>query len=312
MKRLLIILGIVLALLMAFAFIAKKQGWIGGENLTKVAINQIEEQEIIGIVSASGKIHPQTEVKISPDVPGEIVELYVEEGDSVKVGDIILRLKPDDYRTAINRSISVLNSQKANSATAQAGVSQSQARLTQAEANRNNAQKEFERSQNLYTDELISQKELSASELAYQSSQADVSAAQKALESSRAGLKASEYNVAGVATDVKQARDSYNKTVVRAPMAGVVASLNVEKGERVVGTSQMQGTEMLSIANLSNMECRIEVSENDIVKVNIGDSAIVEVDAYYGEKFKGLVTQISNSRKRCGTGSIGGRSSNQF
>jgi len=170
-----------------------------------------------------------------------------------------------------------------------------EARLAQARAQADNYQAEYTRAQKLFNEQLISQKDLATQELAYKSAQADVRTAQESLNSSKQGVKASEYAAKSVATDVKMARDSYNKTVLRAPMSGIISQLNVEKGERVVGTSQMQGTEMLRIANLSNMECRIEVSENEIVKVNIGDSCDIEVDAYYGDKFKGIVTQISNS-----------------
>ncbi len=299
MKKLLIILGIIAAVLIVGLVLAKSQGWIGQEKLTKVAAEQAKEREVLGMVSATGKIYPETEVKISPDVPGEIIELYVEEGDSVKQGQLLLKIKADDYQNMIDRNISTLNNTKAGVEQARANVSQAQARASQAEARVNNAKADLSRSQDLYDNELISKKELEAADLAYKSAQSDYQAAQQSVKSAQQGVKASEYTVRGVATDVRTARENYSKTLLRAPMTGVVSALNVEKGERVVGTSQMQGTELLRIANLKNMECRIEVSENDIVRVNIGDSCNIRVEAYRDKVFKGIVTQIANS---AGTG----------
>ncbi len=309
MKKLLIILGILVFLLLAAAVFAKKSGVIGGDNLTKVAVEEAQNREVIGLVSATGKIYPASEVNISPDVPGEIVELYVEEGDSVVKGQILAKIDAEDYVTAIDRSISTLNNTKANMEQADASISQSKAaleqskaRVIQAEASLNNAELELKRNKGLYEQELISLRELQASELQYNTAQADVLSAKQAVRSaeenvnaSMASKKASEYTVRSVGLDVKQARTTYNRTIVRAPQSGIISKLNIEKGERVVGTSQMAGTEMMTISDLKNMECRIEVSENDIVRVEIGDTCEIEVDAYYNKKFKGVVSKISNS-----------------
>ena len=282
MKRLLIILAAIVVLLLIFAVVGKKMGWIGKEEVSKVSAEQAEKREIIGIVSASGKIHPETEVKISPDVPGEIIELYVEEGDSVKKGQLLLKIKADDYESAISRSVATYNNTRA-------GVAQAQARISQAQAQVSNAESELKRSRELYDEKLISEREFNAAELTYNNAKAELQAAQQS-------GRAAEYTSKSVSSDVKQARDSYNKTIVRSPMSGIISQLNVEEGERVVGTSQMAGTEMLRVADMKKMECRIEVSENDIVRVDIGDSCQIEVDAYYGQLFKGIVTQISNLR----------------
>lgn len=279
-KLLWILAGIALLLIVG-GMIAKSQGWIGKEEHTKVAVEIADTQEIIGMVSATGKIYPETEVTISPDVPGEIIELYVEEGDSVEAGQILLKIQPDDYKTAIDRSLSGLSSSKAQKNT-------SVAQLEAARVRRDNAKKELERSQLLYNEQLISQQELSQAQLAYDNAVAEVHVAEQNVKSAQANINMS-------ASDVRQARDSYQKTIVRAPQDGIVSALNVEEGERVVGTSQMAGTEMLTIANLENMECRVEVSEIDIARVRIGDTCKIEVDAYYGKQFKGVVTQISNS-----------------
>lgn len=309
MKKLLIILGVLTLLILAAAVFAKKKGIIGDEKLTKVAVEEAQTREIVGFVSATGKIYPASEVNISPDVPGEIVELYVEEGDSVAKGQILAKIDAEDFANAIDRNIATLNNSKANREQADAGISQSRAaveqakaRVIQAEAQAINAEQEYQRNQNLYQQELISLQQLQSSELQYNTTKADVLSAKQAVKSaeenvnaSLASKKASEYSVRSQDLNVKQARTSFNRTIVRAPQSGIISKLNVEKGERVVGTSQMAGTEMMTISDLKNMECRIEVSENDIVRVEIGDTCEIEVDAYYNKKFKGIVSQISNS-----------------
>jgi len=322
MKKWIIIAAVATVLLLAFSVFAKKKGWIGGDDFTKVAVEQAQKREIIGLVSATGKIYPASEVNISPDVPGEIVELFIEEGDSVKEGQILARIDADDYATAIDRSISTLNNTKANVEQAQAGIAQSRAaleqskaRVIQADAQVDNAKQELDRNKSLYNEQLISLRELQASELQYNTAVADLAAAKQAVKSaeenvnaSQASKKASEYSVRSVGLDVKQARTSYQRTIIRAPHDGIVSKLNIEKGERVVGTSQMAGTEMMTISDLKNMECRIEVSENDIVRVELGDTCNIEVDAYYNKIFKGVVSQISNS---LGDAGVAAASTNQ-
>ena len=280
-NKLLWILGAVALVLIVGGVFAKSQGWIGKEEHTKVAVEVADQKEIIGMVSATGKIYPEAEINISPDVPGEIIELNVEEGDSVKAGQILLKIRPDDYKTAIDRSLSGLSSSKAQKSTAEA-------RLEAAITQRNNAKAELDRSKRLYDEQLISQQEYQRAQLSYDNAVAEVNVAQQNVRSAEASINMSS-------SDVRQARDSYQRTIVRAPQSGIVSELNVEEGERVVGTSQMAGTEMLTIANLKNMECRVEVSEIDIARVELGDTCNIEVDAYYGKTFKGVVTKISNS-----------------
>lgn len=280
MKTIIILSSIVLVLVLA-GFFAQKKGLIGQENYTKVAIAIAEPKEVTGIVSATGKIYPAMEVSISPDVPGEIIELYIEEGDSVSQGQVLLKIQPDDLKAMLNRTVSGLEGSKAQKQNAQA-------RLTQAEAQLTNAQAEYNRSKQLYQEELISQQQLLQAELTFNTARAEKQAAIQ-------NVKAAEHTINMSANDVQQASINYKRTIVRAPQAGIISKLNVEKGERVVGTSQMAGTEMLTIADFKNMECRVEVSEIDIAKVEVGDSCKVEVDSYRGKQFTGIVTKISNS-----------------
>lgn len=309
MKKTIIILSILLGVMIIGGVIAKNSGLIAKEEFTKVSIEVAKKQEVIGMVSASGKIYPEKEVKISPDVSGEIVDIFVEEGDSVRAGQTLFKIRPDDYETAISKSISTLNNTKAGVAQAEAGIAQaeaqvqqSKARMNQALAAYNNAQSEYERSQRLFEEQLISQKDLAAVKLQvsaakndYESTKSSVRSAESSLRSAKASKRASEYTVQSVQTDVRQAQTSFQKTIVRAPQSGIISRLNAQKGERVVGTSQMAGTEVMTISNLKNMECRVKVSEIDIARVEIGDTCDIEVDAYFDKKFKGVVTKISNS-----------------
>ncbi len=314
MKKWIIWLSVAALILLVFSVFAKNKGWIGKEKLPKIAIEEAEKREVTEMVSASGKIYPDLEVVISPEVPGEIIELYVEEGDSVVEGQLLAKIRADDYETAINRNISTLNNTKAgveqaeaSIAQARANLDQSKSRMVQSEAQLQNAKAEYERNKKLFDKQLISQRDFANAELQLNTAQAELVAAQSAVHSAQetvnasiASKKASEYTVRSVGLDVQQARTSYQKTIIRAPQSGIISKLNVEKGERVVGTSQMAGTEMMTIADLKNMECRIEVSENDIVRVNIGDTCNIEVDAYYDKNFKGIVSKISNSLGEAG------------
>ncbi len=284
-NKLLYILGGVVALLIVVAIIAKSTGALGDRNSTSVTVAGSSLESITETVSASGTIQPEVEVKISPDVPGEIIELHVEEGDSVRVEDLLIKIRPDNFQSALERSMANLNQQRANQAS-------SEARLSQAEAEFVRAQKEFERNNTLYTEKVISDSE-------YEAAQASFTVAQQELESARQGAQAARYTVASSRASVNEAQENLSLTSVFAPMNGIVSKLSVEKGERVVGTSQMAGTEMLRIADLNRMEVRVDVNENDIIRVSVGDTAIIDVDAYSysGKKFKGLVTQIANTAK---------------
>jgi HlyD family secretion protein len=275
----------VLILVLVGVLVAKKAGWIGKEEGTEVVLAEAKTAEIIEKVSASGKIQPETEVKISPDVSGEIIELHVEEGDSVVKGQLLLRIRPDNYQSMVDAQEASVNTMRAN-------LAQARARLAQAEANFVQVEQNYERNKPLFDQKVISQSEWQQIKANYEATKAEV-------ESTRQSVRASEYNVKNAQASLKDARENLNKTTIYAPVSGTVSKLNVEQGERVVGTSQMAGTEIMSIANLNNMEVRVNVNENDIIRVEMGDSVIVDVDSYSSrdEKFKGVVTAIANTAK---------------
>ncbi|GAB3814439.1 efflux RND transporter periplasmic adaptor subunit [Pontibacter rugosus] len=279
-----ILIGVLL-LLIVFVVVAKKAGWIGSEEGTEVVLAEAKQADIVEKVSASGKVQPETEVKISPDVSGEIIELNVEEGDSVVQGQLLLRIRPDNYQSMVDAQQASVNTMRANQA-------QARARLTQAQANFAQSEQNYKRNQALFEQKVISQAE-------WQQIQADYLASKSEVESARQSVRASEFNIQNAQASLKDARENLNKTTIYAPVSGIVSKLNVEQGERVVGTSQMAGTEIMRIANLNRMEVRVNVNENDIIRVALGDSVIVEVDSYASrdEKFKGIVTSIANTAK---------------
>ena len=283
-KLLYILLGVV-GLLVVGIVIAKSTGLLDKRNQIEVSLSVSEINSIIETVSASGSIQPEIEVKISPDVPGEIIELHVEEGDSVKVKDLLIKIRPDNFQSALERSTANLNQQKANLASAKARLSQAQSEFTRAD-------KEYKRNKNLYQEKVISDAEIEQAEASYHSATQD-------LESAKQNVQASKYTVASSQASVNEAQENLSLTSVFAPMNGIVSKLSVEKGERVVGTSQMAGTEMLRIADLNRMEVRVDVNENDIIRVSVGDTATIDVDAYShtGKEFTGVVTQIANTAK---------------
>ena len=275
MKQSKILKGLILAavVLLILAVVGKKAGWFGKAATIKVAVEYAIRREITETITANGRIQPEKEVKISPDVSGEIVELNVKEGDSVDKGQLLLRIKPDVYISQRDRSL--------------AAISSARARLTQAEAQFKQAELSFERTKQLFSENAISQSDYEQAEASYNVAKAEVDAAKFSVVSAEASLKEAEENLI--------------KTSINAPMAGTVSMLLVELGERVAGTNLMAGTEILRIADLSRMEAQVEVNENDIVRVSTGDTAIIEVDAYLNHKFKGIVTEIANSAKTTGT-----------
>ncbi len=284
-KKLIPTLIILLVVLLGGLLAAKKFGWIGKEEGTEVVLAKAKKDEIVEKVSASGKIQPETEVKISPDVSGEIIELNVEEGDSVVKGQLLIRIRPDNYQSFVDAQQAAVNAARAN-------LAQAKARLAQAQANNVQVSQNYERNKKLFDQKVISEAEFQQIQATYQSGRQEI-------ESLRQSVRASEYNVQNAQASLKEARENLNKTTIYAPVSGIVSKLNVERGERVVGTSQMAGTEILRIANLNNMEVRVNVNENDIIRVGLGDSVIVEVDSYTSkdEKFKGIVTAIANTAK---------------
>jgi len=287
-NRIWLILGGVVVLLVIFLLVAKSAGWIGKEKPTEVEFVKVGRADIIETVSASGKIQPEVEVKITPDVPGEIIGLYVKEGDSVKKGQLLLKVQPENYISITQRAEAVVNQSKASSEQARSTIAQAEARVIRAQA-------EYDRQKRLFDDKVISTSDLEIAETNLKVARQDVSAA-------KSNLEASTFNIKSAEAGLKDASENLRKTSIYAPMNGIVSKLAVELGERVVGTSQMAGTEMLRIANLNNMEVRINVNENDIVRVSLGDTANIDVDSYSltGKKFKGIVTQIANTANGAG------------
>jgi HlyD family secretion protein len=266
-KTVKIIIGIVVLVLILLVT-GSKMGWFGKKgNFKEVTVKEVVLQDIVETVSATGKIQPETEVKISSEVSGEILDLPVKEGQDVKKGDLLVRVNPDLIQSALNRSQATYQNIKAN--------------LEQAEANLKQAKADYERNKTLFDKGVISKADWDRSVAAY--------------ETAVAGKSSAYYSVQSAAATVNEAKDNLTRTTIYAPMDGTISLLNVELGERVVGTQQMAGTEILRVANLSNMEVEVDVNENDIVKVQIGDSTLVEVDAYLKKEFKGVVTEIANS-----------------
>lgn len=275
--------------LIVLLIVAQKAGWIGKKPLTEVEIAAVKRTTIIEKVAASGKIQPEAEVKVSPEVSGEIIELTVQEGDSVVKGQLLVRLRPDLLQAAVDRARAALQQQQAQLMQARARESQANARYMIAKAN-------FERNEKLYAEKVIS-------DLEYQQSKTDYEVAKEEYEAAKSSTKAAEYAVASARATLKEAQDNLRRTTIYAPTSGIVSLLNVELGERVVGTAQMAGTELLRIADLNNMEVRVDVNENDIVKVSVGDTATVEIDAFMDveEPILGVVTAIANTANQTAT-----------
>ena len=262
-KKLIWISAIVIVIVALLVFGGNKNK----RDVNEVLISKIELITIIETVAATGKIQPEIEVMLSSEVSGEIIELPVKEGQQVEKGDLLVRINPDLIQSALTQS--------------QAGLQNVRAMLSQAEAGLKNAKLSYDRNKVLFEKGVISKSTWDGSVAEYEMAQAN--------------RESAYFNVKSAAANVKQTRDNLARTSIFAPMNGTISKLSVELGERVVGTAQMAGTEIMRVANLSNMEVEVDVNENDIVKVTIGDSTIVEVDAYLKREFKGIVTEIANS-----------------
>ena len=270
----------------------------------EVQMEQVAKRTVDEKVSASGKVFPETEVKISSDVSGEIVELYVEEGDSVVMGQVLAKIDPDTYVSAVERGEASLNNSRANLATSQAQIKNSEAQKEQIQAQLTNARTIHKRNIGLKESGVISQAEFEQSLSNLEALEANLRAAEAALESTKKSADASKYMVNSAQASLNELKTSLNRTTIAAPTSGVISSLSVEQGERVVGTIQMAGTEMMRIANLNSMEVQVDVSENDILRVALGDSVDIEVDAYLDKIFKGTVTEIANSASNIQTAQV--------
>lgn len=266
-KSIYIILSFALVLIVTLISL-KKAGVIGqNENIKTVEVEKATAMTIVETVSATGKIQPEIEVKISSEVSGEIIELPIKEGQQVKKGDLLVKINPDIYVSGVNRTAASLSTTKA-------GLSQAEAQVKEAKAN-------YDRNKALFDKGIISKSEWDKVVSSY-----EVAVANK---------QSAYYNVQSASATLTEARDNLGRTTIYAPADGTISLLSVELGERVLGTQQMAGTEILRVANLNNMEVEVDVNENDIVKVSIGDEAKIEVDAYLKKEFKGIVTSISNS-----------------
>ena len=269
--------------------LAKKMEWIGKVDPIEVEYTKVLRGTIVEKVSASGKIQPEVEVKVSPDVSGEIVSLKVAEGDSVVAGQELLKIRPDNYVSLLARAEAQVNAMKASTEQSKAVLSQSEARLTKAKI-------DYDRNVRLHNDKVISDADFDQFQSAY-------AVAKQDLEAAKANVKAANYNVKSAEAAFKEAKTNLTKTTIYAPQSGIISKLNVELGERVVGTSQMAGTEMLRIANLNNMEVRVNVNENDITRVSLGDTVMIDVDAFSSSdrKFMGVVYEVASSANSSGT-----------
>lgn len=261
----------------------------------EVTIEDATMRTIKETVSASGKIFPETEVKISSDVSGEIVELYVKEGDSVVIGQVLAKINPDTYLSAVERGEASLNSTKAQLAISRSQIEANRAQREQIVAQLENAKTIHRRNEQLKKDGVISQAELDQSLATLKQLEANLRSADASIKSAQQNAQSSEFSIKGANASLNELKTSLSRTTIKSPTSGIVSKLSVEKGERVVGTIQMTGTEMMRVSNLNAMEVQVDVSENDILKVALGDLADIEVDAYLGKKFKGTVTQIANS-----------------
>ena len=280
-KLLWIIIGVIA--LVVLLVVLQKTGAFGKDEGTKVTAEKVIKRTIIETVTASGKVYPEIEVKVSPDISGEIVELTVLEGDSVRKGQLLAKIYADIYATQRDQAAATVNQQ-------QAVVSNSTAQLDALKATLDQAERTYNRQKQLADEKVISKSEFETAESSYLSAKANYNAAVQGIKGGQAGVQNAQ-------ASLSRANKDLGRTNIVAPMDGVISLLSVKKGERVAGNSFNVGTEMMRVADMSKIEVRVDVGENDIPKVHLGDSALIEVDAYNKRKFKGIVTQIASSNK---------------
>ena len=282
-KYILISLGIIIVLIV----IAAATGLIGKPKTTQVATEKASVRDIYETVSASGKIKPHVEVKISPEVSGEVVELPIKEGDVVKKGQLLCKIRPDILKSGYDRAIASYNTQKAS-------IGNSKQMLNQAQATFDNQASIYKRDKELYANKVLTTAEFEAARAAYQSAQAG-------LEAAKQNVIGSTYGLAQSSASVKEAGDNLAKTTIYSPVDGVVSKLSIQKGERVLGTQQFAGTEIMTISDLSQLDVNVDVNENDINRITLGDSSKISIDAFSGKNFMGVVTEIGSSANVVGT-----------
>jgi HlyD family secretion protein len=282
-KYILIGLGAIIVLYI----IARVAGLVGKPPLTQVATEKADVREVNETVSASGKIKPHIEVKISPEVSGEVVELPIKEGDVVKKGQLLCKIRPDILKSGFDRAVASYSTQKAS-------VGNSEQMLKQSQATFNNQAAIYKRSKELYDNKV-----LTASE--YDNAKASYEGAKAALEAAKQNVVGAQFGLAQSSASVKEAQDNLAKTTIYSPVDGVVSKLSIEKGERVLGTQQFAGTEIMTISDLSKMDVNVDVNENDINRISLGDPANIEIDAFLSKKFTGAVIEIGSSANVVGT-----------
>lgn len=278
---------IIAVVLVALLIIGKATGIIGKPKLTQVAVEKAQSRDIDETVSASGKIKPHIEVKISPEVSGEVVELPIKEGDVVKKGQLLCKIRPDILKSGYERAVASYNSQKAS-------VGNSSQMLKQSEATFANQASIYKRSQELYKNKVLTTAE-------FEQAKANYEGAKASLEAAKQNVIGSTYGLAQSSASVKEAQDNLAKTTIYAPVDGVVSKLSIEIGERVLGTQQFAGTEIMTISDLSKMDVNVDVNENDINRIGVGNTAQIEIDAFLGKKFEGEVIEIGSSANVVGT-----------
>jgi len=283
LKHIIITVVAIIALLV----ILKLAGVIGGDKTEKVTTEKASDKTVVETVTASGKIQPETEVKLSSEVSGEVVELKVKEGDIVKAGQLLCKVRPDVLQSGYERTVATFNAQKASVAAAQQQLAQNQANFVNAEAT-------YKRNVELFNKKVISASEFDSAKAAFLTAKAN-------LASAKENVTGAKFTLEQTGANVKEAGANLAKTTIYAPVDGVVSKLSIELGDRILGTSQMAGTEIMRISNLSSMEVNVDVNENDITRVKVSDKASIEVDAFSDKKFKGVVTEIASSSTAVGT-----------
>lgn len=281
--------------LVVLMIILSKLGAFGKAEGLKVTAEKVQKRTIVEIVNASGKLYPETEVKISPDISGEITELYVKEGDTVKAGQILGRIYADIYSLERDQASSMLAQSEAQISNNEAQVANQRANLEAMKASLDQAQKTFKMQKQLYDDKVISLNEYNIAESQLRTAQANYNAALEGIKSSEAVVRSAKASAQSARTSLVRANKDLGRTAIIAPMDGVISLMSVKKGERVVGSNMMAGTEMMRVADFSVIEVQVDVGENDVPKVKVGDNAIVTIDAYSDRKFKGVVTQVASS-----------------
>jgi HlyD family secretion protein len=291
-----LIIGLVALIVVLLGVFGYKNGFGKREGIA-VETEKATVRTIVEMVSASGKIYPENDVKISPEVSGEVTELYVKEGDSVRAGQLLAKIRADQYQPAVERSQATVNSAKANVSVATAQIGQLEAQKGQTEAQLDQARSVARRQEQLFKDGVISQADLDQVRTALRSAEASLNAVKAQINSARENVNASEQNVKGADATVREAKTNLSKTMIYAPVSGVISKLTVKRGERVLGTQMMSGTEMMRISNFTAMIVQVDVSESDILRVAVGNETDIEVDAYLDVKFTGKVTEIAASAK---------------